>query len=577
MFDHPPLPSDECQNVRPDPISSLYKTGKKSPFLLPCILALIIFSNPLFAQNTIETRTEFSIEAGQYVTPTETEAAVPQTSKTTEAPPKVKAQAISDGEGGWTVLFEFPEPVTFTQELDRDDLYLEINQPVDATGFLAVQEKVAPLIKRFANGYHTFYLVAKRPVFYQVSADQQTLTINITPNEDADLEMTKQLKIAAARLLVENRDYAPAFQALLDLLEEYPNNKDVLVLYSSLEGLLPRWQHQVGILQTLNSEHPEDEDVETLIYQAYSPHSSYARALRQMQRTVGLAAVQVYLLEGEYALNCLQDSVLYAGAQYQLWSGHIASIVNSEGEDIGFRGWRNRGALYLRNEWSNGNLVKASLYDQKCAFGCGLEGSMLLESIQGHIAMDLEWHRPSWEVFEGLAYHGREDRFYMLMDSVYNRYFSWGIGGGTRRIGITGTPNGFLSRLANVNAILNFWVPNPVIGVTYNLDAEYVYSRQSKKGADGVNFYPVPYTSFENHTLRAFFTYIFREYWYFSAYAGETWNRIGLEACTYGFELKYAKPLPCGWEATISYNHFPSTIVSGATAEFLTATLIFRF
>ena len=224
-----------------------------------------------------------------------------------------------------------------------------------------------------------------------------------------------------------------------------------------------------------------------------------------------------------------------------------------------------------------GVFFKGSLYDQKSAFGFGLEYGQLFPFFQGTIRTELQWHRPEWEIFECLAFNGREDRFYSLMDSVYNRYVSWSLGGGVRRMGITGTPNGYISALATAGIFINLVIPNPILGINYSLDAEYVLRRKSKTGADGVRFFPVPYTSFENHTIKAYLIYIFRDRWYISAYGGETFNRIGLNDSTYGAELSYKKPVPCGWEAKISYDRFPSTIVSGATAEYLTGTLIFRF
>lgn len=233
--------------------------------------------------------------------------------------------------------------------------------------------------------------------------------------------------------------------------------------------------------------------------------------------------------------------------------------------------------LYAEAEWLSGTTIRGSLYDQEAAFGAGLEYKTLFPLVQGTFAAELQWHHPTWEIFEALAYNGREDRFYALVDGVCNRYMTWSLGGGMRRVGISGTPNGFVSALANSSVYLNFFIPNPIIGLYYTIDAEYVVSRQSKRGSDGVKFFPVPYTSFEEHTFCAFLNYTYQERLYISGYAGRTFNRIGLAANTYGIEVKYIKPVPCGWEAKISFTLFPSTIVTGATEELLTATLLMRF
>ncbi len=556
-------------------MNSLFCIVKKFHFLFFALLFLA-FSKILFSQISFENRVEFSLEAGQYFTQQSEKPSVNRPEEEKKIT-QVRIQALYEECGAWSLIFHFPQPVKFKKEIQDGNLYLEFNQPVDSKDLIAAQEKVSSLIKRFSNGYNTLYLVAKRPVFYHMEADNKTFFLNIAPNQEAPIKMTKFAKIAAARLLVEKRSYVRAFNAIFALMNEYPDDKDVLVLYSSLEGLLPRWQNQVGILETILLQHPWDYDIKTLFYYAYSPHSSYIEGTRQMQRTIGLAAVQVYRLQGEKIVRSSPNSVLYAGAQYQLWDGHVSSILNSQGNAVGFRGWRNQGTLYIRNEWRDGSHLRLSLYDQKAAFGAGLEYGTLFPFFQGTIKTEFQWHRPTWEIFEALAFNGREDRFYSLMTSVTNRYFSWSLGGGSRRIGISGTPTGLITALASAQVFVNLFIPNPIFGINYSLDAEYILFRKSKIGADGVPFFPVPYTSFENHTLRAYLIYIFRDRWYISAYGGETFNRIGLKDATCGAEIRYAKPLPCGWEAKLSYDRFPSTIVSGATAEFLTGTLTYRF
>jgi hypothetical protein len=552
--------------------------NKNKPYSLglPLLLFSFAFFGYISAQIQTGTRLEFNLEASHYFTEELNMPSLPATSLVVKKS-EVKIQAISGDAGSWSLLFEFPEPLTFHQEIQGNNLYLEFNQNIDSKDLIKVQEKIGTLIKRFANGYNTLYLVGKQSIHYHLEQDGQKFILTMIPDDNAPIELTRQAKIAFARLLVEKRYYWGAMEAIHDLKEEYPYDKDVFVLDATLEGLLPRWQHQVGILKDLHAIYPLDEDIETLMYEAFTPHSSFIKGQRQMQRTIGLAAVQVYLLEAEVIANATPYNVLYAGSQYQLWDGHVLGIVNSQGAAVGFRGWRNRVSLFMRNEWSDGSFLKGSLYDQKAAFGMGLEYGQLYPVFQGYIRTELQWHRPTWEIFECLAFNGREDRFYSSIDSVYNRYINWSIGGGARRVGISGTADGFVSALANANIFLNLLIPNPIIGINYSLDAEYVKSRTSKIGIDGLPFFPVPYTSFENHTLKAYLIYIFGERWYISAYGGETFNRLGLDDKTYGASVSYIKPVPCGWEARLSFDSFPSTIVSGATAEYLTASLMYRF
>ncbi|QLH35019.1 MAG: hypothetical protein HWD61_01785 [Parachlamydiaceae bacterium] len=326
---------------------------------------------------------------------------------------EVKIETLSCSPGSWMLIFHFPEPVEFKNEIEEGQLYLEFNQAIDSKDFLTAQDKISTLIKRVSNGYHTLLFEARRPLIYQMESSGSVFYLHLIPDLNAPLEMTKQSKVAFARLLIEKRAYQAAFQQLKRLMQEYPDDKDLWILYSTLEGLLPKWIKQVEILRELHLKNPLDEDIETLMYEAFSPHSSYVLAQRQMQRTISIAAVQVYLLEGEKMIHCFPDHVTYFGSQYQVWDGHVSSIVNSSGQAVGFKQWRNRGAFYLRNDWRNGDSLKLSFYGQEGALGAGLEYKTLIPFLQGSIFTDLQWHRPSWEVFEALAFSGREDRLFL--------------------------------------------------------------------------------------------------------------------------------------------------------------------
>lgn len=536
---------------------------------------LLAFSSFLCADSP-ETRLGFTLETSDYLTEELSLPSLPE-KLLSDKNAKVKASAEIINERG-VITLKFPYPLEFKQKTECNSLFIEVNQDIDSPDLAHLQEKIGGLIKRFSNGYNNLYILAKKPVFYITETeDDHTLTIRILPDITAAPEATRLVKLAFARLLVEQRHYHEALSALSAILKEYPDDQDTLVLLSTLEGLLPQWQKQEHILAALSNDHPYNEDVQNLLDLSEPPHLPFASIERQMQRTETLAAVQVYAARAEAIVNASCNSLLYAGVDYQLWDGHVSSIINCQGVPAGFRGWRNRGAFYLRNEWNDGSILKGSLYDQESAFGGGLEYTLLIPQIQGSFRTDLEWHRPTWEIFECLAYNGRQDRLYAKIDSVYNRFFSWSFGGGAHRVGITGAPNGYASVLVSGQAFINMIIPNPVIGLGYSLDAEYVVARQSKINADGLPFFPVPYTSFENHTIKLYFIYIWRERLYISGYGGETYNRIGIKAPTFGGEISYIKPLPCSWEAKLAFDQFPSTIIQGATAQFLTATITVRF
>lgn len=536
----------------------------------------------IHAQVPTSSRLEFSHDLKEYF---EEEFALPTSPEflnrlpVDKKRPKVRVEAIYIENGAWRLVFEFPERVEFCQELEGNDLYLKFNQTVDSDDLIKAQEQLGYIIKRFANGFNMIYLVAKRPVTYATLSFDNTFVLDVIPDYRYYLEETRRVKIAAARLLIDERNYDAAFCALSQLEEEYPNDKDARILLASLEGLLPQWQPQVEIIADLMDDYPADDDLVKLYKDAYCPHSPFVRFERQEQRTMGLGVYQIYGLQTEDFLFWNDSSVLYGGTKYQLYSGHLSSVINNQGLTEGFLGTRSQVNVYLRNEWECGAQVTANAYVQEGGiFGGGIFASKLLPQYQGEIFLRADWHRPYWAVFETLAHHGREDLVKLGMSSVYDRYLTFGLEGGMHRVGIAGTHNGFTSMLASAQVFLYLKLSNPMIGINYSLDAEYVKQEATKTSIDGNPYNPVPYTSFENHTLRGYIYYQWWDRWYFTAYGGETFNRLGINAPTAGSSLKYVKPCcPFGLEVELAYDRFPSTTNQGATAEYYTATVTARF
>ena len=491
--------------------------------------------------------------------------------------PQVQIQATPISEGGWKLVFIFPKTVTFTEEIKNRSLYLTFNQNVDSQDFSQIQEKLSYLLERFVAGYHTLALEARHTVIYKMQAEDTRFILLIVPDEKILQPQVLTLQLAAARLLIEERRYSCAFSVLHELDEKYPRNKDVHLLLANLEGLLPRWQKQYQILEAMHEKYPLDEDITNLMWDTYIPHSSYALIERQLQNTLGLAAVQTNREQYEQIIFRNKNTTLYVGEQGQLWRGHVGQIVNNQGNLVGFKGTRNQATVYMRNEWADGSSLSGSIYGQIGAIGGGMKYGCLWEAIQGDFNISIDWHKPCWEVFEALAYHGREDKILVEIDTTCNRYFTILLGGGSRRVGITGTPNGYISMLARGEIFFNMMITNPIIALNYGLDAEYLLYQKEKTGLEGNPYNPVPYVSFENHSFRLYLYYTWRNHWYLTLFAGETVNRLGTDAPTWGANIKYIPPRLSGVQLELSAYRFPSTTNQGATAEFFTATVTVRF
>lgn len=493
-------------------------------------------------------------------------------------PKKVTAFAKYMGKGAWKVLLHFPKAVEL-QHIEKDErfFYAAFNQAVDSKDLLLVQEKLSFLILRFSNGFNTLYIEAKRAVFYHAQAFDNSFLLDIVPNYLFVMHATKSVKLARARILVEQRCYAQALRALYRLALEYPCDRDILVLLASLEGLLPRWQYQMQILELLEKKYPSDEELKKLVCEAFTPHSSYVKPMRQLQRTIGLAAMQIYQLEGEEIIQYTQDHVLYLKQQVITERGHMEGVVNNQGAIVGVRATRSQVNASLRKEWACGSKMSGSLFGAEQVVGIEGKGTILFPIIQGDVTLTCDLHKPYWATFEAFTHFGREDLIGLDLNGVYSRDIAWSFGVATHRVGIEGVSNGFSSVLLTGQLFWELYRLNPIISLNYGLDAEYLYSQKTLIGASGQPYNPMPYSSFENHSFRLYYVYTWRERFYLTLFGGETFNRIGINNPTYGINLKYMKPCPCGFEVELSAYSFPSTIVQGATSQYVTASFTMRF
>jgi hypothetical protein len=491
--------------------------------------------------------------------------------------PKVRIHTTQCEDGSWKLVFVFPDPVEYREEVQGDSLYFVFNQGVDSKDSTDAANQLTYLLKRYASGLNSLQLITKKNLFYRADAIDNIFTLILYPNYCAPLEAPRRLKIARARFFVEERFYHPALCALCHLAAEYPDDKDVMILRATLEGLLPRWQKQVKILQRLRCLYPCDDEIRRFYYDAWCPHRPFLRVERQLQRTIELAAVQVARVQGEEILDRTPCHTLYGGIEYQNWSGHIGSITDSQGNIVGFKGRRNQESLYLRNEWESGTYLSGFFYAQDGSAGVGAEAGGLIPYLQGNFWVTADWHKPSWGVFEALAFAGREDKLRADMGAVYNRFLAYGLGGGIRRVGILGVPTGFATVMANAEVFFNLTIGNPIFALNYGLDAEYVIHKAVKIGIDGIPFNPLSYTSYENHSFRLYLYYQWRDHLFFTLFAGKTYNRLGINDLTLGATMKYLKQCPCGWDLEFSFIRYPSTNVQGATSEYYTGTFTYRF
>ncbi len=496
-----------------------------------------------------------------------------------EAPSRpVHVMACADG--GWRICLSFPSCISYSQSSNSCSLCLEFNQPIEDLDFSPAEQALQYLVNRFDTGTNTLLIAASRPLFFSTESCGKDFIIDIYPDFDGSVPIPRYLKIARAQLLIDLRFMESARCALMNLLKEFPDDRDVLVMIADWESAIPRWTREVDILRYSYQKYPYDTDIRILLRDAYFPHTSFVRIEKERIRYINEAIENFYRIDGEWALRSSACTYYYLGGSAQLNRGHISSFVTEEGTTEGFLGNRWMGKVYARTERGDGLDATGTVYiTEGVVFGGGLDLKRHLPYHFREIGIIADWHKPYWDTYETFVEFGREDKVLVEFEEMFNRFFEFTFSGGVHRVGVKHIPNGWTSTLVNFDFIWNFYVtPNTTASLVYNFDAEYVYQRATRIDAAGVPFNPVPLTSYEFHTPQVQVSTTFWNRLEINVFAGETIDRLGSQTgINAGFNILYQKPCPCGWEIYLEASQFPSTTVAGATEQDVTAWFRYRF
>lgn len=491
----------------------------------------------------------------------------------------VRIQTCSRGEGAWRVIFHFPKKMAYEQEQDTcGGLLLKFNQRFESEDLEKTQELLSYIARIITEGYSTFYLTPEREVTYCISTDDNQLILDIFPQYECRSRGSRYLKLARARLLVEQYHYYQAFQAIGELLTEYPGDKDSLVLLGSLEGQLPRWQKAMEIYYDLRQHYPCDVNLRQLSEEEYFLHSPFIGYTREIQQTPFFSVYQINRFQGEWKRRWSPCDLLYVGGIFDVTRSHMSSVVQNDGEEAGFLGNRVAGTVYARTENVWGSTYEGRFYvGEGGVYGLGVEGFWLWPGLQGTLTVSLDYNKPYWELFETFQFFGRSDTAQFEITSVYDRFIDWNVGGGGQRLGISGVPTALAALFATADFNYHLRVGNPIFTLNYGYDAYYVQYEKEKIDPDGDRFVRVPLNSYEFHFFRAYLEFEYCRYWIFTGFGGWSCNRLGANDWTAGLSLIYRKYCPNPWQVELSALRFPSTNFVGQHTNFLTLSVQIRF
>lgn len=477
-----------------------------------------------------------------------------------------------------TVIVQWKGPIEAKASVDLQEVLIETSSPISESNAQEVAEKLPPGILEFRAGFNTLLIKTATPAAFTVTAEKDLLSdthylrihMVIYPKP---FEPSLALGLAKANLALRERNFTYACALLAYLRGQYPDNVDVMSLISIAQEATGKWICSLNWLAKAHCYNVRSENIWVAYREIYFPHSRFVGFERETQLTRSIAAEHYYRLHGEWVASRNLFRFLYYGIWAEEVRAHISELFSRDGIVEGFLGSRQRVYLKAKNVGIEGTELTGLFYVADGVVGAG--GHWMTKFDQGHVFAYADWHRPFWEIMETLVHFGSENRIGIGGRYVYNARLDGLIDIGLRDYGIKDNRRATRTIKIGGSANLFLTLKNPLISLNYILDAEYVYHEDEKRNPFGAIFQPVPLDSRENHTIRLVIRNIWRRWWAWGAFVGETFNRLGTHDLTMGVNFHYY--FPCGLEFDFLMERYPSTTNLGKRVDDIKAGVKWRY
>lgn len=332
--------------------------------------------------------------------------------------------------------------------------------------------------------------------------------------------------------------------ALLERLEKmYPRNIDIMMLQSRFWSETGRWIKALTYLDRADAVQENNRlvtDFRNSIMYDQQPFSSVGHevvirgetATENITRAIGEVDIGDNARLGVRLENNKVDIDLIRRVSI----GGLAEEVSEN---------QQRAEIYWRRDFESGNQAKASIYAGDDILGGG--GEFSLWDIRGTTRLLAYYHKPYWDLLEGVIDGGTEDRIEITkLHRPLTRLLTQA-SLGVSRFGLDNEDdmaNSVTFRanihytLSSQNRFVKYLGEDGYIILGYNIDGVYPFDVEQRLAADGVLFRPLPVTLRETHTIDVNFG-TRKDAWRFDGFVGYSLDRYGSTAPLFGAVITY--------------------------------------
>ncbi|MCH8858368.1 MAG: hypothetical protein IID54_02165 [Proteobacteria bacterium] len=475
---------------------------------------------------------------------------------------------VSGGEAAFVLLARAPQaelrfsalPLRGSRQIpDLNEIVLDFARPAPS-GLFEQLPGILPEWVEFAySGYDSAVIRGREPVQFSVFPEADGFVLRIEPRLG-----TASLQLAAerARLAAALGDTRRARETLARLWMENPGNPFVLRTRAGIEASVGDWQAAERYYALARAELPWDEDLRGSLEEARRETGlqfALATEYRDFEggTVVDVIANAILPLRGRYAMELELQGTHATGKNVQQLDGTTLDVDKNVMSGV-------VGVVYRAE---GGDITRlAALYGEA---GPGARFSFLDRGPYRETEFFSVYHASYGETTEAAADEAFQDQIVLRHAQ---RLFPGLWAEGTARVTRYGVNRddwvaksaGFFASLRYVHNFFGWSA-----GLSYEVEGEYVWSRQLYPDGFGGTFLPLGIRDREVHALSASASAPLARNFWADAYGGWAIDRYGGDGPFGGFALRYM--LAPGFEMTAGVSHSEVSGNQGTTGSSTTA------
>lgn len=486
---------------------------------------------------------------------------------------------IKAAAGGVRLELDFGVPIAEVVEAGGGELLVRLSAPVDAEALSDLPKRLGDWIDGVSFGFDTVLFKARRNVRMSFAIRGRTLLVELSPSDPSsgDAGATARdgaatnirVELLKARLLLISGEVRAAADLLAGLAKRYPHDPLVIAALADGDNRAGRWRRALMRYDGLLMRYPENENYAEARADTANQHARRVITDLEWRRVPGEENSRTFRLAG----NEFVSPALRLGAAFEIRHMNAKGVRRSGGRVGDFSGVRERGELYARHDWLDGQWLRGDLFVGET--GPGIGGIYARPDLYGVSQISIEYRRPNWDYLEGVVGGGIRDKIEVRREHRFSPRISSSLTGFAYRYGLDHDDNMATSVGTQVSLDYAVTLESPRLVLGYLLDAEYRTSWETRLDSTGGPFNPIPLVSREQHTGRMILEQHLSARLLLSIEIGYTVNRFGGKGPVVGGRLAYYGKGPVRLEFRIEQLQNPSdtaqtltTIGGGLTWRF---------